>query len=107
MSQTTGREVTGMSRTSEGLDARRKRLMFRAWHRGTKELDILLGSFADKHVGAMNEDELTAFERLLEVPEPDLYDWIAGRAPLPDNYQGPLIQRIIAFHKEGGAVFVG
>jgi antitoxin CptB len=107
MNDTIGRAVTGMGRTSEGLDARRKRMMFRAWHRGTKELDILLGSFADKHLGTMNESELDAFEKLLEVPEPDLYHWIAGREALPDNYQGPLIERIIAFHKEGGAVFIG
>ena len=99
--------MTGMSRTSEGLDARRKRMMFRAWHRGTKELDIILGSFADTHLGAMSDEELDAFEKLMEVPEPDLYNWIAGRVPLPDNYQGPLLEQIIAFHKKGGAVFTG
>ena len=103
----TGRRHTGMGRTSDGLDARRKRMMFRAWHRGTKELDILLGSFADQHLGELSDDELDAFEKLMEVPEPDLYNWIAGREPLPDNYQGPLIERIIAFHKKGGAVFIG
>ena len=107
MAENSGRSVTGMSRTSDGLDARRKRMMFRAWHRGTKELDILLGSFADHHLGEMSDEELTAFELLMEVPEPDLYDWIAGRKPLPANYQGPLLERIIAFHKNGGAVFVG
>lgn len=107
MNDTIGRAVTGMGRTSEGLDARRKRMMFRAWHRGTKELDIILGSFADQHLGAMNEAELDAFETLMEVPEPDLYNWISGREALPQNYQGPLIDQIIAFHKKGGAVFIG
>jgi antitoxin CptB len=107
MNDTIGRAVTGMGRTSEGLDARRKRMMFRAWHRGTKELDIILGSFADQHLGAMNEAELDAFETLMEVPEPDLYNWISGREALPQDYQGPLIDQIIAFHKKGGAVFIG
>lgn len=107
MNDTIGRAVTGMGRTSEGLDPRRKRMMFRAWHRGTKELDIILGSFADKHLGAMSDDELDAFEALMDVPEPDLYNWISGREALPDNYQGPLVEQIIAFHKQGGAVFIG
>ncbi|MEM6710901.1 MAG: succinate dehydrogenase assembly factor 2 [Pseudomonadota bacterium] len=107
MAETAGRSVTGMSRTSDGLDTRRKRMMFRAWHRGTKELDILLGSFADHNLGEMSDEELTAFELLMEVPEPDLYNWITGREPLPANYQGPLLERIIAFHKGGGAVFIG
>ncbi|MBV6657385.1 MAG: succinate dehydrogenase assembly factor 2 [Devosiaceae bacterium] len=107
MNEQAGRSVTGMGRSSEGLDARRKRMLFRAWHRGTKELDILLGSFADAHLATMDDRELDAFERLMEVPEPDLYNWIAGRAPMPDNYQGPLMAKIIAFHAEGGAVFTG
>ena len=107
MTDTTGRAVTGMGRTSQGLDARRKRILFRAWHRGTKELDILLGSFADAHLSTLTEDELDAFERLMDVPEPDLYDWLAGRQPLPDNYEGPLVRRVIDFHRQGGAVFIG
>lgn len=107
MNDTTGRAVTGMGRSSDGLDARRKRILFRAWHRGTKELDILLGSFADAHLATLTEPELDAFERLMDVPEPDLYDWLAGRQPLPDNYEGPLVQRVIDFHRQGGAVFVG
>lgn len=107
MNDTIGRAVTGMGRSSDGLDARRKRMMFRAWHRGTKELDIILGSFADTHLGAMSERELDDFEKLMEVPEPDLYNWVSGREALPDNYSGPLIDQIIAFHRKGGAVFIG
>jgi antitoxin CptB len=68
MNDTIGRAVTGMGRTSDGLDARRKRMMFRAWHRGTKELDILLGSFADKHLGAMNDEELTPLKSCSKCP---------------------------------------
>jgi antitoxin CptB len=107
MNDTIGRAVTGMGRTSQGLDPRRKAMMFRAWHRGTKELDIILGSFADQHLASMSDDELEAFEDLMQVPEPDLYNWISGREPLPNNYQGPLVQQIIAFHRKGGAVFIG
>ena len=107
MSDDTARTTTGMARSSQGLDARRKRLLYRAWHRGTKELDILLGSFADKHVGGLDETELDALEQLMQVPEPDLYNWLSGRADPPDAYAGPLLDRLIAFHKGGGAVFLG
>ena len=61
------------------LDTRRKRLRFRCWHRGTKELDLLLGRFADRCLVELDDDQLGRLERLLDVPEPLLYDWIIGR----------------------------
>lgn len=69
---------------SESLDIRRKRLRFQCWHRGTKELDLLLGTFADRHLAEMNAAQLARMEALLEVPEPLLYSWIVGQAaPAP------------------------
>jgi len=66
------------------LDKRRKRLRFQCWHRGTKELDLLLGGFADGHLARLDAAQLDRLEHLLEVPEPLLYDWIIGRmAPEP------------------------
>ena len=67
------------------LEARRKRLRFRSWHRGTKEMDVLLGSFADAHIAELSEDEVTQFERLLNNSDPDLYNWISGYEPLPPS----------------------
>ncbi len=64
---------------SETLDKRRKRLRYRCWHRGTKELDLLIGRFADAHVADLSEAQLDRLEELLEVPEPRLYGWIIGR----------------------------
>jgi antitoxin CptB len=93
--------------SSEILDPRRRRMMYRAWHRGTKELDILLGTFAKNNLATMPDDELDTFEKLMEVPEPDLYKWIAGQRPVPDNYKTPLIDKLIAFHKQGGAIAPG
>jgi antitoxin CptB len=67
------------------LEKRRKRLRFQCWHRGTKELDLLLGGFADQSLSSLSAEQLGRLERLLEVPEPLLYDWIVGRTePLPD-----------------------
>lgn len=68
------------------LDTRRKRLIFRSWHRGTKEMDLLMGSFAEKHLPAMTEAEVDAYERLLFEQDPDVYDWILGRLPVPVDH---------------------
>ncbi|MGH6916010.1 MAG: succinate dehydrogenase assembly factor 2, partial [Geminicoccales bacterium] len=69
-----------MSRPPESApdlsDARRKRLRYRAWHRGTKEMDLLLGRFADAQLAGMTPAQLDAFEALLCESDPDLYDWI-------------------------------
>ena len=65
----------------EDRDAvRRRRLRFRAWHRGMKEMDLILGSFADRHLARMSADELDAFERLIGMPDGELMAWIAGAA---------------------------
>ena len=68
---------------TESLDIRRKRLVFRSWHRGTRESDLLLGSFADRHVGAFEQEEVDAYERLLTEDDADLWDWITGAADPP------------------------
>lgn len=91
--------MSGTVRSSAGLDVRRRRLLFHAWHRGTRELDLLLGRFADATIADLNEDELDAFEALMRVPDLELYSWIAGRERVPDNWDGSLIRRIIAFHQ--------
>ncbi len=71
---------------AESLDIRRKRLRFRSWHRGTKELDLLLGRFADRRLGTMTETQLERYEALLELPDPVIYTWLAGEsAPPPEH----------------------
>ena len=81
-------------------DARLKMLRFRAWRRGFREADLILGPFADKHVQGFSEAELDLFERLLEVPDQDLYAWIIGREPTGAEFDGPLMDRIKAFRFE-------
>ncbi|MCB1537510.1 MAG: succinate dehydrogenase assembly factor 2 [Rhodospirillales bacterium] len=61
------------------LADRRKKLIFRAWHRGTREMDLLLGAFADRYVPEFDEVALDEFERLMTCQDPDLYDWKCGR----------------------------
>jgi antitoxin CptB len=89
--------MTGTTRSSEGLDDRRKRLLFRCWHRGTREMDLILGRFADAEIGALSKDELTELEQLLEIPDPDFYAAVTGAQPLPQDMPAALFARIQAF----------
>jgi antitoxin CptB len=89
--------MTGTTRSSGGLDDRRKRLLFRCWHRGTREMDLILGRFADAEIVGLRDDELAELERLIEVPDPDLYAALIDDQMLPSEYTGPLFERIKAF----------
>lgn len=90
-------------------DARRKKLKFRAWHRGFVEADLILGPFADSQLPKMGEAELDQFELLLEQPDHDLYDWIIGRQPIPEAFANDVMELIRSFRffahnaRQGGA----
>ena len=86
------------SRSSEGLDERRRRLLFRSWHRGIREVDLVLGRFADAALADMSDAELDDYEAVLDVPTPDLMAWVMGDAPLPQDRTAPLLRRMIDFH---------
>jgi antitoxin CptB len=90
-------KMTGSTRSSGGLDDRRKRLLFRCWHRGTREMDLILGRFADTEIADLTNDELGQLEQLIEVPDPDLYAALTGNAPLASEYASALFERIKAF----------
>ena len=90
--------MTGTTRTSDGLDERRKRLLYRSWHRGMREMDLIMGKFANAEIGDMSEADLDTFEQLGEVPDPDLYNWIANNADVPPQHDTALLQRLRAFH---------
>jgi len=89
--------MTGTTRSSEGLDDRRKRLLFRCWHRGTREMDLILGRFADTTIADLSDVELTELENLIEIPDPDFYAALTGDGLLASQYAGPLFERIKAF----------
>jgi antitoxin CptB len=65
------------------LDFRRRRLLFRATHRGTHETDLLIGGFVRARLDDFSPDELDVLEALIELPDPDLADWLSGRRPIP------------------------
>lgn len=92
--------MTGSTRSSEGLDARRRRLLYRAWHRGTREMDLIVGRFTDAVIADLEEPTLTEYERLLEVPDPELYAWILGEYPVAQDYDSTVFRRLQAFHQD-------
>jgi len=79
------------------LDIRRKRLLYRAWHRGTREADLLLGSFAEAHLAGFDAAQLDHFEALLECPDADLYDWIASRTLPPAERDNDVTRLLLSF----------
>jgi antitoxin CptB len=93
--------MSGTTRSSDGLDPRRRRLLFRSWHRGIREMDLIMGRFADAHLSALTEPELDEYERLMEVPDPDLYAWISGERETPPEFDLVLLRRLRAFHHGG------
>jgi antitoxin CptB len=85
------------TRSSEGLDERRRRLLFRAWHRGIREVDIVLGRFADARIGEMSDPELDQFEAALDVPTPVLMAWLMGEEAVPAEQNSPVVRQMLAF----------
>jgi antitoxin CptB len=76
-------------------EIRRRRIHFRSWHRGTKEADLLVGSFADAYLSTMTAAELDEFERVLEIEDGYLVAWVIGRAEPPDTMNGPVFRRLL------------
>jgi antitoxin CptB len=93
--------MTGMTRSSEGLDVRRRRLLFRAWHRGMRETDLIMGRFADAYIATLSDPELDAFEQLMEVLDRDVLAWVTGERQPPETYDTALLKRLREFHWDG------
>jgi antitoxin CptB len=84
------------------LDARQRRILFRSWHRGTREMDLVLGRFADAEIASLGSSELDDYERLLEAPDADVLRWLTGEAATPRLYDTPVLRKIRAFHSHTG-----
>ncbi len=80
----------------QDLDPRRRRLVFRALHRGTKEADLMIGGFVARNIHAFTEDELDAIEAVLEHWDVDLADWLSGRRDIPPEADTPMLRRMAA-----------
>ena len=89
--------MTGKTLTSDGLDARQRRILYRSWHRGTREVDLLLGPFVEAEIDSMEPAEIDTLEHLMDAPDQELYAWFTGAKAVPELYDTPLFRRIRDF----------
>ena len=80
---------------AENPDARRRRLLWRASHRGIKEMDLILGDFAKLRLASMDETELTELEAIVELPDQELLSWATKTAPVPPEHVSPLLLEML------------
>jgi antitoxin CptB len=92
-------EARMTERTSDGLDLRRRKLLFRCWHRGMREMDLIMGRFADVALAELSDQELADLERLIELPDRDLLAWVTGEVDVPADVDTVLFRRMRDFHK--------
>jgi len=78
----------------ESLDSKRKRLLFHCTHMGMKENDVMFGDFAKDHLAAMTDAEVEELEALLQNSDLDLFKWVLGKAPVPAEWDTPLMKRL-------------
>jgi antitoxin CptB len=86
-----------MNNSTDTFELRRKRLLWRACHRGIKEMDLLMGGFAMDRVGSMSEAELNAFESLIGLPDQEMLSWIKGETPVPKDMDNILLKEFLQF----------
>ncbi|MCA3554513.1 succinate dehydrogenase assembly factor 2 [Aestuariivirga sp.] len=75
---------------------RRKRLLWRATHRGIKEMDLILGGFVVKHLDGFSDVEIAELERIMEIPDQDMLSWATKQVDVPREYVSPLLTRLLA-----------
>lgn len=77
-------------------ETRMKRISYRAWHRGTREADMMIGGFFDHHGAGLDDEALARFERLLDEQDVDIMAWAMGTQPVPTEFQGPMMETMRA-----------
>ena len=82
---------------NDTADLRRKRLLFRCWHRGTQEIDLIIGSFAEASLTGLDCAQLDRFEALLDCEDADLFDWITGRGAPPPEHDHDVTRLLLSF----------
>jgi len=92
--------MTGVTRTSADLDPRRRRILFRAWHRGLREMDLVFGQFTDAEIGTLPDSDLDELETIMAEEDNDLIKWIIGERPVPDHFRTPLFERIASYRPD-------
>ena len=86
------------------LDPRRRKILFRAWHRGMREVDLLLGPYADARLAELSEAELDDLENLMEAVDRDIFKWLIGEGQVPAQFDTGVFRQVQAFHQHAGPV---
>ncbi len=98
--------MSGVRAKSLGLSARQRRILFRSWHRGMREMDLILGRFADAEIASLGSSELDDYERLLEAQDRDVFSWLTFEAETPRSYDTPVLRKIRAFHSHASPIHI-
>jgi antitoxin CptB len=86
-----------MNISTDTLELRRKRLLWRACHRGIKEMDLLMGGFARSRLAGLSGPQLDEFEAMIDLPDQELLSWIKGELPVPANFDSALLRELLQF----------
>ncbi len=89
--------MTGLTRSSADLSPRRRRILYRCWHRGIREMDLVFGQFAEDEIATLSDAELDEFEAIMGEDDHDLHAWITGANPLPEHLRTPLFARVASY----------
>lgn len=99
--------MTGLIRTSADLDPRRRRILYRCWHRGIREMDLVLGQFAEEQIADLADEQLDALEVIMAEDDHDLLKWVTGAEAVPERHQTDLFRRIASYSPDFAPVTVG
>ncbi len=89
--------MSGTTISSSDLDTRRRKALYRSWHRGMREVDLILGSFADGEIARLGDAELELFEALMDEPDGDILKWVTGEKPVPAEHDTSVFSKILAY----------
>ncbi|QTK78377.1 succinate dehydrogenase assembly factor 2 [Agrobacterium tumefaciens] len=92
--------MTGLVRTSADLDPRRRRILYRCWHRGIREMDLVLGQFAEDNIALLTDDQLDELEVIMSEEDNDLVKMVTGALAIPEKFQTPLFMKIASYRPD-------
>lgn len=96
--------MSGTNISSVNLDPRRRRALFHSWHRGMREMDLLMGRFADAELAKLSDADLDDYEILIQLDDRDIFGWLTGKMDIPSAYDTPVFRKLLAFHTHTGPV---
>ena len=89
--------MTGSKVDNSKLNARQRRLVFRAWHRGIREMDLVFGQYVDAHIMKLDEKAMDELEYIMSFEDRDLLTWVTGEVPVPYDVDSPLFRDILHY----------